>query len=552
MRRIIVLASLILMGVLMCGVTSGEDLELRDWIDVPKMRNRYLWDEKNEYRWFYNDTYASHQNYAMDKEMYINDAEISRWIGENWELGCRDWLISYFCMLPSSKRFTAINGMLDNAVMKLKEQQAELFPKGGEFETYFTLKDKEWRGNPLYAMLKELCDPKSLVEEGKFKDRAQELLVLLELGLAGIERFVKFDELYPAVRFIATQHFMEMLITTEYRMEGYEDKLQMHSSLVRYLWEYKHFWMKNLAVAETERILSLYWNYMEKVGKNYVGVQIESRVADEVFKKYYKTLDFRTPTYNRIKNWWPMFREYMQSVPLKRRIRIAVERGIRPDQDGKENMLDIFSYYSNEPHASPRVYLTTKNASLHGPPRIVIVNGKEKKEIDRIEGKMHLVWVEDEFLEHHVVVFRYFQPHSIINSNPQLIILDNHVNKDTSLYLIACEINGMIYFTQYEFNRQREYLRNEMYNIVDSKLPIHWAATPEDDVLLAIQDPTALINPYKLLSQELVEKLKAGEKIELNGIVQTEKHFKVFTSLSGKTVTFTREKEGRVWTAQVE
>lgn len=55
-----------------------------------------------------------------------------------------------------------------------------------------------------------------------------------------------------------------------------------------------------------------------------------------------------------------------------------------------------------------------------------------------------------------------------------------------------------------------------------------------------------------MFAEQFYEKLKAGEKIELNGIVQTEKHFKVFTSLSGKTVTFTREKEGRVWTAQVE
>ena len=540
----------------------GEELRLKDWLDIPIQRNRPLWD-RYECNWLAGlvgekTVYGPlTPTYVRARKPLLEHPRYRKWLVKNWELGCRDWLVAYYYYLPDSLRFEVISYRVDMLVEELKKKQLEFFEPDKEFERTFDLRKANWKEHPLRMWLEEQLKIEVVFDQEKLGNgdeaEAEKRLIALELTLAGLERIVKFDELLPATRFVVGQYLMEKLLTTKVRADSLDDRLGMHSTLCRYLWEHKALWMKTLALVETLRILGFYKNFLQSKGATYIGIRYEAPIVNDVFREYFRPHVCGRPDCDSIKGWLPMLREYLITVPAKRRIALVKDYGRWGflSEKGHRFLADVFTYFANERPRTPHVFVEKKRYLVDNPPIVKIVNGKTFRQVPpRTVGEAFVVTLDDDFLPTPLVLMRYFITEDEPQKTPEFVISTRQTDLNNSEIAVAWVSNGMIRFFSTRFCRKDVFVTIDKDRFEFFKnAPLFKSVKPET---AEKEDPSSVVNTFVLLEPGIVEKLRKGEEPHLTGVAATGKYYRVFARIGDAYYSFKREKNGTTWTVEKE
>lgn len=526
---------------------------LSDWLEIPVLLNRHLWDDKNECNWIIGKERMGgiSSSYAAIKDIYLGEPAKMKWLEMNWDLGCRDWLVAYYHYLPNSPRFQEINGDVKSKVEMLLLKQDIYFGFGGDFERNIGLMGGEWKTNPIIEWLENNCNIDVAFDEVALANRDEiEVLkqtIAIEKCLAWLERIVKYDDLWMPSRFVIAQFFMSKFLTTTMRADSLSFRLKVHSTLCRYLWEHKDIWMKALAVVESERALDFYINFRDENWKTYIGITYESRVVS--FFKDYITQRKGMKRYSSVPEWELFMKEYLLSVPAERRIAIVQDplgwSGIEPEK--RSFLAGLFTYFCNERPKTPRLYFKRRHFLASNPPIETEVDGKKVLQASpRTPGEAFELFLADDFLPYEMVLMRFFIKEQEVEScnMPDFLISISHISHHETSITVCWESNKLVRFFYTTFNRKAAFCEIERQWFDRFEHTPLYKSIGHGEISGEIQG--SVIDTNELL----VKSIKQNERdaaIRVTGVTVSEHSFIVYTQIGESDFSFIRSKDSTEW-----
>ena len=282
--------SLMLLLILALPIMSyGDALVLEDWITRPA----YVSDRDRSWIDTNDRCYSSPWNH-MPKlglpDSYVDSFQTRRFgskkYNENgaedpllkaYSEGYRHWTLCYYHYINTYSLFEPLERNAREFVSSLQPLDAEYFAGDlTSIEVAFPPKDSDsWYKHPIHERLEELTIISKDLPEEMTEEDLREARMCFDLTV--IAMLLCEDAMVSeSMKFIACHHLMRTILSTELVPNDRDERLLIHESLCRDLWEYQVKWPMLLATAESSRAIRTYKNILGDGGRDYTGILVEA------------------------------------------------------------------------------------------------------------------------------------------------------------------------------------------------------------------------------------------------------------------------------------
>ncbi|MFA4986455.1 MAG: hypothetical protein WC712_07725, partial [Candidatus Brocadiia bacterium] len=286
MPRAVLIAVILLLAICSVGHSELPPLILNDWMDVP----RYITDGKyrqmldkanrayclpwqelqapvlpNSYKGFFGIEYPD-----MWREMKPNP------LLQAYSEGYRHWTLCYFYYEVKYPFFGTIEKKAVDFTEALVALDAANFagPKAAIGEAFDPAVCATWEEHPIHAALDQAVSIRDGLPPDLAEDQEREARLCFDI--TAFAMLLCDKRLSDSMKFVTGHHLMRSILSTKLIPPDKAERLRIHESLCRDLWEYAKPWTEALAAAEAPRIVVTYHRIWGPAGRDYLGILRET------------------------------------------------------------------------------------------------------------------------------------------------------------------------------------------------------------------------------------------------------------------------------------
>ncbi|MFA4986760.1 MAG: hypothetical protein WC712_09270, partial [Candidatus Brocadiia bacterium] len=358
------LLALFILAVCCIADAETKPLILDDWMDVPryitegkyrpmldKANRAYClpWQElqapvlPNSYKGFFG-------NERPDMWLDVKPNPLLQAYSE----GYRHWTLCYFHYAVEYPLFVAVEKKAADFTEALVDLDAANFagPKAAIGEAFAPPAFASWEEHPIHAALDQAASIRDGLPQNLTEDQEREARLCFDI--TAFAMLLCDKRLSDSMKFVTGHHMMRSILSTKLIPPNKAERLRIHESLCRDLWEYAQPWTEALAAAEASRIAETYHIIWGPAGRDYLGMLMEAGEP-----KYHGQVVFQMMKSHDTGNFSNDDKQFAYALTLPWQRRVAGERYIWCIPDEKKPFLQ--RYAENEmQRKAPTLDVTVK------------------------------------------------------------------------------------------------------------------------------------------------------------------------------------------------